>query len=199
RIFICGLSLCLCVFVSLCFISASHAEIIDRTAAIVEGRIITLSDVRLERDVRAMLNDKPVDDKTLIQQMIENLLIETQLADFPGVEVSDSEIEAEVRKVQPPNARVAQALRVALRKRIQMGKYFDIRFRQFLRASDEEIRKYYDDIFVPEAKRRRLDPIPPVEQVADTVRKNVIEEKLDHEVNSWIEAIRRRSDVEIFE
>jgi len=196
-----GLPLCcLCVFVSLWFISISHAEVIDRMVAIVEGRIITSSDTRLEREVRAVLGEKPIDDKALIQQLIENDLIENQMADFPGVEVSDSEIETALKKVQPPNdARIARAVREALGKRIQMAKYFDIRFRQFLRASDEEIRKYYDDVFVPEAKKRGLDPIPPVDQVADVIRKNIVEEKLDHEVNIWMEAVRRRSDIEIFE
>ena len=90
-------------------------------------------------------------------------------------------------------------MREVIRKRIQMAKYFDVRFRQFLRASDEEIRKYYDEVFVPEAKARGLNPIPPLEQVADVIPKNVIEEKLDHEVKIWLEAIRRRSDIEIFE
>jgi hypothetical protein len=28
---------------------------------------------------------------------------------------------------------------------------------------------------------------------------NIIEEKLDHEVKIWLEAIRRRSNIEIFE
>ncbi|PYS56223.1 MAG: hypothetical protein DMG13_00530 [Acidobacteria bacterium] len=177
-----------------------HAEIIDRIVAIVEGRIITTSDIRREREVRGILGEKPVDDKPLINELIENDLIENQMADFPGVEVSDSEIETALKKVQPPNdARIARAVREALGKRIQMAKYFDIRFRQFLRASDEEIRKYYDDVFVPEAKKRGLDPIPPVDQVADVIRKNIVEEKLDHEVNIWMEAVRRRSDIEIFE
>jgi len=177
-----------------------HAEIIDRIVAIVEGRIITTSDIRREREVRGILGEKPVDDKPLINELIENDLIENQMADFPGVEVPDLEIEAELRKLQQrPNAPLAQALREALRKRIQMAKYFDVRFRQFLRASDEEIRKYYDEVFVPEARSRKLDSIPALEQVADVIRKNIIEEKLDHEVKIWMEAIRRRSDIEIFE
>ncbi len=176
-----------------------HAEIIDRIMAVVEGRIVTLSDIRQEREIRARLGQKLIDDKALIQDLIENYLIESQIADFPGVEVSDSEIEAELRKLQQPSALPSPAMREVIRKRIQMAKYFDVRFRQFLRASDEEIRKYYDEVFVPEAKARGLNPIPPLEQVADVIPKNVIEEKLDHEVKIWLEAIRRRSDIEIFE
>jgi hypothetical protein len=176
-----------------------HAEIIDRIVAAVEGRIVTLSDLRQEREIRARLGDKPIDDKALIRDLIENYLIESQMADFPGVEVTDSEIDADPRKLQQPNAPLAPTVREALRKRIQMAKYFEVRFRQFLRASDEEIRKYYDEVFVPEVTARGLTPVPPLEQVADTIRKNIIEEKLDHDVNIWLEAIRRRSDVEIFE
>ena len=75
-----------------------HAEIIDRIVAIVEGRIITTSDIRREREVRGILGEKPVDDKPLINELIENDLIENQMADFPGVEVPDLEIEAELKQ-----------------------------------------------------------------------------------------------------
>ena len=75
--------------------------------------------------------------------------------------------------------------------------YFDVRFRQFLRSSDEDVRKYYDQIFTPAARERGVNPIPPLEQVADAIRQNVVEEQLDHEVTIWLEAVRRRSNIEI--
>jgi hypothetical protein len=190
----------LCAFVSLWFISVSHAEIIDRIVAVVDGQIITLSDLNQEREIRARLGEKPIDDdKALLEELIENKLIENQMADFPGVEVTDEEVEADLNKSQAKQGAATQPIWEAVRKRLRMQKYFDVRFRQFLRASDEEVRKYYEEVFVPEAQRRGVNPIPPLEQVADMIRMNIIEEKLDHEVKIWLEAIRRRSNIEIFE
>jgi len=177
-----------------------HAEILDRIVAVVDGNIITLSDLQQEREIRARLGEKPIDDdKALLQELIENRLIESQMADFPGVEVTDEEVDAELKKTQARQGAASQAVREAVRKRLQMQRYFDVRFRQFLRASDEEVRKYYDEVFVPEARKRGVNPVPSFEQVADMIRMNIIEEKLDHEVMGWLEAIRRRSNIEIFE
>jgi len=190
----------LCAFVSLWLITAAHAEILDRIVAVVDGNIITLSDLQQEREIRARLGEKPIDDdKALLQELIENRLIESQMADFPGVEVTDEEVDAELKKTQARQGAASQAVREAVRKRLQMQRYFDVRFRQFLRASDEEVRKYYDEVFVPEARKRGVNPVPSFEQVADMIRMNIIEEKLDHEVMGWLEAIRRRSNIEIFE
>ena len=80
-----------------------------------------------------------------------------------------------------------------------MQKYFDLRFRQFIRPGDEDVRKYYDDVFVPEAKKRGLDPIPQLAQITDSVRTNVIQEQMNHEINVWLDAIRTRSNIEVFE
>jgi peptidyl-prolyl cis-trans isomerase SurA len=190
----------LCAFVSLWFITSTHAEILDRIVAAVDGHIVTLSDLQQEREIRARLGEKPIDDdKALLQELIENRLIESQMADFPGVEVTDEEVDAELKKTQARQGAASQAVREAVRKRLQMQRYFDVRFRQFLRASDEEVRKYYDEVFVPEARKRGVNPVPSFEQVADMIRMNIIEEKLDHEVMGWLEAIRRRSNIEIFE
>ena len=80
-----------------------------------------------------------------------------------------------------------------------MQKYFEMRFGQFIQASDEDINKYYNNVFVAEAKKRELNPIPPLEQVSDLIRNNVVQEGLNHEINIWLEAIRRRSNIEVFE
>lgn len=177
----------------------SYAEIIDRVVAVVGGRIITLSDVRQEREIRRMLGEQPInDDAALIKELVERALIETQMADFPGIEVTEEEVDVELRKPEDRTTAPAR-MRDAIRTRLRMAKYFEVRFRQFIRASDDEVRKYYEEVLIPEAKNRGVTAIPALEQVADAVRKNVIEEKLNHDVDNWLESVRRRSDVEIFE
>jgi hypothetical protein len=177
-----------------------QAEVIDKILAVVDGHIITASDMRQERDILMRLNEKSVDDdKALVQQLIDNYLIETQIADFPGIDITDAEIDQDLEKSVAREGAPSQALRGAIRLRIRMRKYFELRFGQFIHASDEDVSKYYNDIFVPEAKKRELNPIPPLEQVSDLIRGNVVQEGLNHEINIWLEAIRRRSNIEVFE
>src|SRR5437879_3566058 len=187
----------------ICFSSlaaALPAEVLDRMVAVVDGHIITASDVRQEREILMRLGDKPIDDdKALIQHMVDNYLIETQIADFPGVDVTDADVDSELQNSVPREGVPSAAVREAVRLRIRMRKYFELRFGQFIRPSDEDLRNYYNNVFVPAAKERGMNPIPALEQVADLIRSNVFQESLNHEINIWLEAIRRRSSIEVFQ
>src|SRR3954454_15855027 len=158
------------------FTAAAHAEILDRIVAVVERHIITLSDIRQERQIRMHIREHvPADDQALAREMVDNYLIDRQSADFAGLDVSPEEVEEEVR-VFVPQGTPSQALRDAVTLRIRIAKFFDLRFRQFIRPTDEEIRNYYDGVFVPEAKSRGVNPVPPLTEVVEAIRNNLIQE-----------------------
>ena len=184
----------------LLFCTLAFAEVIDRIVAVVDGQIITLSDLRQEREMRALFGDKPIDDDlTLARQLVDNRLIDQQIADYPNVDVTDAEIDADLQKLNL--SRTSNDTREAVRRRIRAQKFFDVKFRQSIRPTDDEVRKYYEDVFVPAARARGMDTVPPLTDraMADAIRDNVIQENLDHEVEVWLEAIRRRSKIEVFQ
>ena len=188
--------------VSLWLTTAVHAEVIDRIVAVVNGHIFTLGDLRQERETRAHLGEKQLDnDENLAREMIDTYLIEQQIADSPDIDVTDSDVDEELQKLNVRPDAVTDVLRYALRLRIRIQKFFDMRFRQAIRPTDDEIRKYYEEVFVPEARRRGLQSIPPLTEssMVSAIRENVIQENLDHEVEVWLEAIRRKSNVEILQ
>ena len=194
--------LLLCVFVSLWFTLSGRAEVIDRVVAVVEGHVITLSDLRQERQIRAQLGEEASDDDAaLAKLLVDNFLIERQIADYPNLDVTDAEVDSAVEKFNLSANRASDALRNAVHQRIRMQKFFDVRFRQFIRPTDDEIQKYYDEVFLPEARARGMQSIPPLTdpEMAKGIRENVIQESLDHEVDGWLKAIRRRSNVEVFQ
>ena len=178
-------------------LASLSAETLDKIVAVVDGRIITLSDVRQESAVRSVLGETKIEDDALVQQIIEGDLIDSQLAGYPGIDVTDEEIAQDIAKLPRKDAVNATALHDAVLRRMRTARYFDLRFRQFLRPSDQDVRKYYDEVFVPAARARGTNPVPPLEQVTEAIRKNVVEEQLDHEVTIWLEAVRRRSNIEI--
>src|ERR1043166_97825 len=97
---------------------ALQAEVIDKVVAVVDGHIITASDMRQQRDILLRLNEKPVDDdKALVQQLIDDYLIETQIADFPGIEVTDEDVTEQLQKSVAREGAPPQALREAVRLR----------------------------------------------------------------------------------
>ena len=179
------------------WLPSSHAETLDKIVAVVDGRLITLSDVRQETVIRNLLGETAINDDAVVQQLIEGYLIESQLAGYPGINVTDDEIAEALSKIQKKDGVSPSALHDGVLRRMRTARYFDVRFRQFLTPTDQDVRKYYDEIFVPEARARGVNPIPPLEQVKDAIRMNVLNEQLDHEVSIWLEAVRRRSNIEI--
>jgi len=69
------------------------------------------------------------------------------------------------------------------------------RFQQFIRVSDEELQKYYDEVYAPEA-RLRGERLAPLAEVTESIRQNRILEKTNEEVSSWLIELRRRSIIE---
>jgi hypothetical protein len=187
--------------VSLCcvFTLTSHSEILDRMIAVVEGHVITLSDVRQEREIRGQLGETfKGDDKALAREMIDNYLIDRQSTDFAGLDISQQEIDTELKRVVPQGV-PSQAMRNAVMLRLRISKFFELRFQQFIRPTDQEVQKYYDEVFLPEARNRGVNPIPPITQVADGIRNNLIQEQRNREIDMWLAGIRKRSNIEVFE
>ncbi len=180
--------------------SALHAEVIDRILAVVQNRIITLSDVRQERSIQLALAETATkDDAAILEELIDIYLIEAQIAQFPGIEVDEADVEAELNKIPDRKGIAVNDLRQGIRRRLEASRYFDLRFRQFINTSEVEIQKYYDEVFAPEARRRGLDPIPPLQDVARLATNNVVEEKLAHEIEIWLATVRQGSDIETFD
>src|SRR5215470_13948326 len=118
------------LLIAFCLLASGlPAEVLDRMVAVVDGHIITASDMRQEREILMRLGDKPIeDDKALIKHMVDNYLIETQIADFPGVDVSDADVDAELKNSVPSEGAPSATVREAVRLRLRMRKYFDLRF-----------------------------------------------------------------------
>lgn len=176
-----------------------EAQVIDRMMAVVDNHIITLSDVVRERQIREVLSTQGADDdKTILNDLINAQLIDNEIIQSTNIEVTDADIDSEFARITQLRGLAPSAVRDAIGRRLRTEQFFDVRFRQAVRASDDEIQQYYKNIFVPEAQKRGVTSVPTLDQVSDVVQKNLIEEKTMHEVDVWLAATRQRSDVEIF-
>jgi hypothetical protein len=175
-----------------------RAEIIDRIAAVANEKIITASDVRQERRIMAIFDEGQKTDEEILQDLIDRALVEDQLSQFAEIDITAEELIEAARGLTVPGDVSREEVLNALRLRMLRARFFELRFRQFITATDDDIQKYYEDVFVPEARTRGLSPIPPLEQAADSIRANIVDERMTAEVELWIETVRRRSNVEIF-
>jgi hypothetical protein len=173
-----------------------YSEVLDRIVAVIDDRfIITLSDVRKERMIQSALGGKPGSDESIIDGLIERHLVEEQIAQFRDIDVPEDAITQRLRSLQVPPGVSIEELRKVLIGEFRRRQFMIERFEQFIRVSDEELRKYYDEVYAPEA-RLRGERVAPLEEVTDAIRQNRILEKTNEEVGSWLMELRRRSIIE---
>jgi peptidyl-prolyl cis-trans isomerase SurA len=197
-----------------------RAEIIDRLMAVVNRQIITLGDV--EQELRMQEIDPSTGDLTgaspssqrrnvtqeiVVQRLIEQTLIREQIQQFPGLEIDDEQVESQVsaianklggaEKVSELKIDIA-ALKDRLRWQLQVMKFIDYRFRQFVVVDTKEIEAYYQGQFLPELQKRKAVPAPELAEVEERIRKILTEEKLNTQVDEWLASLRKDARIEVF-
>ena len=71
-----------------------QGQTLDRILAVVDGYIITLSDIRTEKVMREVLGEPaPKDDREVLDELIDQHLIRVQLDRYPRAEPSDAELD----------------------------------------------------------------------------------------------------------
>ena len=181
-------------------LDSASADVIDKLMAVVEGQVVTLSDLEQHRALARLFGDPvPEDDRSALREVIENLLIRREVGNFPGIQITEDELDAYLSQLRSTEELPAETVRTAVHDRLRLIRFVDLRFRQFVQANDEEIGRYYADVFIPEAQAQGLAPVPTLNGVRNLIRTNVIEEKVSKEITVWTEALYRRSEIEVVE
>lgn len=211
----CGV-LCLCLGVG--DVITVKAEIIDRLMAVVNRQIITLGDIEQElrlqeldpvtQDVAGLSSSRQKETQEIIvQRLIEQALIREQIQQFPGLEIDDEQVESQFRAIEKQagdGKKLAemkidvQAVKDRMRWQLQVMKFIDYRFRQFVVVDSKEIEAYYQNKFLPELQKRSTLPAPALVDVEERIRKILTEEKLNVQVDEWLASLRKDATIEIF-
>lgn len=198
------------------------AEIIDRLVAVVNRQVITLGDVQQAMKAEQLEQGsgnsntqsdqhQKLNEEQTTQRLIDQLLIHQQLQEFPGIEVSPEEIDSQIgemmKSVGGPEAFKLQLQQLntnleqvqeRVRWQLQVMKFIDSRFRQFVAVDQREIQSYYFDRLLPDLKKRGIQNEPPLTEVEEKIRDLLTEEKLNVQVEEWMASLRTNASIQIF-
>jgi hypothetical protein len=193
-------------------------QIVDQVLTQVNDDIITRIDLlwSIAIDAKAPSPVGPVGSDLLRQKldvMIDERLIAQEAARIPTAEITQDEIdkkraaligsfksEAEFRQRAGSVGLTPQKIDELLRQRILIERFVDFRFRSFVLATEQEIKRYYDEDFATEMRGRGQVP-PTLEQIVEGIsvhdRINAIlkQEKINSEIDKWLAAARQRAEV----
>src|ERR1700722_13338956 len=163
--------------------------VLDRVVAVVNGDVILESDVDEERRFEEIQPYRATTNFTrerAIERLVDRALILQQAALEPEDVVSDKELDAQLltlRKDIPAckqyhcetdegwqrfigdHGFTAEEFKDRWRKRMQLLKFIEVRFRNGVTISEEEIRAYYEKTMLPEYAKRNVTP-PKLEAIS---------------------------------
>jgi peptidyl-prolyl cis-trans isomerase SurA len=192
------------------FLVAGWSEVVDRIVAIVNDEVITLTDVDIvlefglfedlgrsqDEETRGKILDRLIDQKLVIQLASERILLAEE-----ELEVLLSDV---VQMTDPDLAERAllrfgldwDDLKPYLREILLFQKIISQRFNRGVIVSIEEIESYYEQVYVPSQRDNNLDPQPMIE-VLDQLEGELQREKVEGQVQEWIENLKREADIRL--
>lgn len=141
--------------------------------------------------------------------MIDERLIAQEAARVPTTEITQDEIdkkrtellksfqsEAQFRERVGSVGLTPQKIDELIRQRILIDRFVDFRFRSFVLVTEQEIKRYYDKVLVPQL--RAAGQVPPSldePKIRDGITANLKQEKINAEIDKWLTSARQRADV----
>lgn len=196
----------LAVVVACCATTAA-ADVIDRVLATVEGRVITLSDVRIVKTLGLVpVPDDADPDKAILSALIDRLLILEEVERYAPPEPDPAAIEQRVDAVRAhfasPDEFTHALERLGTntvfvtqwaRNDLRIASYLDQRFAGAAEPNDEELENYRRQHASEFARTGQKDEV----QLLNEARARVTAERRQALVKEWIEGLRARSDVSV--
>lgn len=189
-----------------CLVCAGRAEVIDRILAVVEGQLITLSDVRAV----TRLGLEPVPEqgdpvRSVLDALIDRQLILVEVERYAPPEPAPAAVDTRIKSIQAryPDmlafmttlhqvGMTEEHLRRYVRDALRIEAYLQQRFTATIQPADDEIAGYYR---LHEEDYTRDGKPAPYAEVRTQVRARLIEERRDVLVREWLAGLRRRSDI----
>lgn len=194
--------------------------IVDKTVATVGDSVgipelITYSDLLWQL---ALQPNVPLDPPTsedlnrALQLQINQRLFALEAKRLPSDEVTDAEIDSEIKRVLaifPSTVEFERRLRLVgfdsvrdenflemMRQRVAIEKYLKFRFRSFIVVTEEDEMKYFREVYTPEFRRRYPDRLlPAFEEVRTQVNQSLTEDRVAQEIEKFLDESKRRAEI----
>jgi hypothetical protein len=212
------------VLTGIATVQAQSPVVLDRVVAVVNDHPILESD--LDGEMRIAILEPSVGDRgaetpeQALQRLISRTLIRQQIRedDAQSTLPSAADVTArltEIRKELPVCVRehcsteegwsaflVRHGLTEArvelyLRGRLQILHFIEVRFRQGIRISEQEVATYYHDTLLPQYPAGHS--APPLVQVAPRIEEILLQQKVNSMFDDWLDSLREQGEVEILD
>jgi hypothetical protein len=200
--------------------SSAAGTVLDRVVAVVNGDVILDSDVDEERRFEMIQPYRGLGEfsrERAVQRLIDRALILQQAELQPEVEVSDKELDdqlARLRKDIPAckeyhcetdtgwqkylgdHGFTEPEFRDRWRKRMELLRFIEVRFRNGIHITDDQIKEYYEKTMLPEYARQKVAP-PKLEAVSQRIEEVMLQQQVGNLLRDWLSSLRVQGSVRV--
>jgi parvulin-like peptidyl-prolyl isomerase len=191
--------------------AAGQPTLKDRVVAIVDEDPILASDIERviglglvpanpgesDRDFRRRVLGRLIEERLRFHEIdrfgfeqVPVAQVDKNLKEIRARFKSDAELNQRLKEVGLTLA----GLRQLVTRQLMVLTYVDERLGPKVFVSPEDINAHYRDSLTPELKKLN-QPVPPVEQVREQIRAVLREQRLNREIDSWTDELRRKADI----
>jgi hypothetical protein len=193
-------------------VSFAQATITDRLLALVNRDVLTESDVRWALALDPEL--QPLDlsgenQRAMLERLIDQKLLLQEAEKLPRNEPTEEEITEHINKEilarfggnekfieRMKKVGLEQSmLREIVRRRLEILKYVDFRFRSFIFIKPEEIETYYRNTSIPEAARRGVGAPELDDKLRSAIEAQLINDRVNAELDRFFDETRAQAQI----
>jgi hypothetical protein len=187
----------------------SAGETIDGIAARIEDDILTESELRELAAFQQLVDGHSKPRAELIRELADQWIVrgDASTAKFPRPTQADidraySELAKQFKSAEEFRGRYTAVslteagVRRMLAEQLYLSRFIDFRFRPAAQISDEDVEKYYREEFAPQLKARG-EPVPPLEDVDDTIREVLIQRAISERARKWLDETREHLKIDV--
>jgi peptidyl-prolyl cis-trans isomerase SurA len=192
---------------------------IDAVVAVVNGDVILESDVDEERRFEQIQPYRRIAAEFMrehaIQRLVDRTLIVQQAQLEPEDAISDTALDAQLvtlRKDIPEckdyqcetdagwqrfladRGFTVEEFRERWRQRMILLRFIEIRFRNGIRISNDDIKAYYEKTMLPEYAKQKVTP-PKLETISNRIEEVLLQQQVSALLQDWLKSLRAQGSV----
>lgn len=189
--------------------AADGSVAVDGVAARIEDDVLTESEVHELAAFQELVDGQAKARPDVIRELTDQWIIreEADVAKYPPPTAADVDTAYKhlVAQFASPeefrNRCVAvgisdAAVRRMLTQQMYLARFLDYRFRPAAQVDDEQIETYYNTEFAPQL-RSTGQPVPPLDDVSDTIREVLIQRAINERATQWLDDTRDHLKIDV--
>ncbi len=195
--------------------------VIDRVVAIVNGDVVLESDVQEEQRFAVF---QPLSEPAggfsrarAVERLINRDLILQQLKVQPQAPVTDKELDTQLlqlrnelpvcrtehcdtdegwQKFVTEHGFTVEEVRQRWKRRMEVLRFIEQRFRMGVQISPEEIRSYYNKTLLPLYTAQKV-PAPKLDTISERIQEVLLQQQVSSLLGDWLKSLRAQGTVRI--